>query len=292
MEVQTSATVAPSPAEPEVFPPARLRRGPGLWWSVMARDREELVRFWPVVQNMVVQELRVRYQRSVLGFFWTLLHPILMLTTMSLVFSLLFKVKIEGYAVFLFAGMVPWGFFNGCLNDSAFCIISNEALIRKIYLPKLVFPLSKVLLNLTTFLLSLVALFLLLKPMGSEIGWPLLALPVVITLFFFFSLGLSLLVATANTFYRDCGHLVSVVLQAWYFATPIIYDIKTMPEAARWRFWLNPAYPFIRMFQTIIRDGGWPELSTLLLAAGIAAASLGVGYAAFKSQENKLVFRL
>src|SRR3954466_4623727 len=148
MDVNTTQALPPT----DLFPPPRGLRGPSHWLSVVRQDREELVRFWPVVQNMVVQELRVRYQRSVLGFLWTLLHPILMMTTLSLVFSQLFHV--ENYAVYLFAGMVPWGFLNGSLNDCAFCIISNEALIRKIYLPKLVFPLSKVLINLSTFLLS------------------------------------------------------------------------------------------------------------------------------------------
>ena len=241
---------------------------------------------------MVVQELRVRYQRSVLGFLWTMLHPILMMTIMTMVFSQLFHIKQENYAIYLFAGMVPWNFLAAAMNDFAFCIIQNEGLIRKIYLPKLVFPLAKLLVNLTTFLLSLVALFILMKPLGAQITPSLLFLPVVIVLFAAFTLGLGLIVAVANTFFRDCGHLVSVILQAWYFATPIIYKLDMLPEEYRWRFWLNPAYPFFQMFQSIISDGAWPPLTTCCVAAGIAAASLGIGYAAFKSQEDKLVFRL
>src|SRR5262249_13547560 len=155
----------------------------------------------------------------------------------TLVFSQLFKT--ENYAIYLFAGMVPWGFLSASLNDCAFCIIASEGLIRKIYLPKTVFPLSKVLINLATFVLSLVALFVLLKPLGARSSPPLLCLPVVIALFFAFTLGLGLVVATANTFYRDCGHLVSVFLQAWYFATPIIYETTFIPADLRWRFWLN-----------------------------------------------------
>jgi ABC-2 type transport system permease protein/lipopolysaccharide transport system permease protein len=106
-----------------------------------------------------------------------------------------------------------------------------------------------------------------------------------------FAVGLSLLVATANTFFRDLGHLVSVVLQAWYFLTPIVYE-ASMLGPGRGRFWLNPAYPFVRLFQTIIRDAQWPDPTTLGVAAGIAVGSLGIGYAVFKSQEDKLVFRL
>jgi ABC-2 type transport system permease protein/lipopolysaccharide transport system permease protein len=286
MDVSSKAAIPRT----DYFPLDAAQRGTSRWWSVLLRDRDELWRFWPVIHNMVVQELRVRYQRSVLGFVWTLLHPILMMTTLTLVFSQLFKT--ENYAIYLFAGMVPWGFLSASLNDCAFCIITNEGLIRKIYLPKLIFPLAKVLINLITFVLSMGALFILLKPLGSKFSASLLCLPLVIALLFAFTLGLSLIVATANTFFRDCGHLVTVFLQAWYFATPIIYDLSMIPKDFQWRFWLNPAYPFIQMFQVIIRDGHWPQLTTFLVAAGFAAASLGIGYAAFKSQEDKLVFRL
>jgi ABC-2 type transport system permease protein/lipopolysaccharide transport system permease protein len=288
MDVQTSATVPPT----DYFPPPRAARGPTRWAGLVREDYRELLRFWPVVQNMVIQELRVRYQRSALGFLWTLLHPILMMTTLTLVFSQLFKTTAKDYAIYLFAGMVPWGFLAASLNECAFCIILNEGLIRKIYLPKLVFPVAKVLVNLSTFLLSLGALFILLKPLGAPISWSLVFLPVAIAAFAAFALGLGLIVATANTFYRDCGHLVTVFLQAWYFATPVIYESKFIPEEVRWRFWLNPAFPFVTMFQEILRDGRFPGLSTVLAAVGFAAMSLGVGYVAFKSHENKLVFRL
>src|SRR5947209_6085310 len=288
MDVQTTPTVPHT----EYFPPPRSSRGPSRWLAALVEEYRLLIRFWPVVQNMVVQELRVRYQRSMLGFLWTLLNPILMMATLTLVFSHLFGMTREDYALYLFAGMVPWGFVSGALNDCAFCIIMNEGLIRKIYLPKLIFPLSRVLINLTTFVLSMGALFLLLEPLGARFSLPMLLLPAVIALLFAFVLGLGLIVATTNTFFRDCGHLVTVVLQAWYFATPILYEKSSFPADAQWRFWLNPAYPFIQMFQDIVKDGAWPHLHTFFVATAIAAVSLGVGYAAFKFHEDKLVFRL
>jgi ABC-type polysaccharide/polyol phosphate export permease len=291
MDVDAQTTAPAPPPHAEFFPPPRSARGPSRWLAGIADDARQIVRFWPVIQNMVVQELRVRYQRSMLGFLWTLLNPILMMATLTLVFSQLFGITRQRYAVYLFAGMVPWSFLNVSLLDCAYCIIINEGLIRKIYLPKLIFPLTRVLINLTTLVLSMVALFLLLKPLGARFSLPLMALPGVIVLFSAFTLGLGLIVATTNTFFRDCGHLVQVFLQAWYFATPIIYDLDQFKERAE-LFWLNPAFPFIRLFQVIICDGQWPPLNLFLAAAGIATASLGVGYAAFKTHEDKFVFRL
>jgi ABC-2 type transport system permease protein/lipopolysaccharide transport system permease protein len=282
---------SPEATEIDDFPSAPARRRPSLWCERFRQDRKELPRFWPVIENMVTQELRVRYQRSILGFFWTLLNPLLMMLILSWVFSIL-SPKIEHYPVYLFAGMVPWSFLSGSLNECAMCIIVNEGLIRKIYLPKLVFPLSRVLISLVTLVLSMASLFVLLGPLGARPSWPLILLPVAILLFLGFVLGLSLLVATANTFYRDCGHFVSVFLQAWYFATPILYRARDFPEATQWRFRLNPAYYFIELFHDILYDGQWPQFSSLVLAFAIALASLGIGYATFKSQEDKMVFRL
>jgi ABC-type polysaccharide/polyol phosphate export permease len=295
MDVRTSAGAKVPHAE--YFPPQPTPRGPSRWMTRLGEDRRELVQFWPVVQNMVVQELRVRYQRSILGFFWTLLNPLLMLATLCFVFSHLFKINSEdggNYPVFLLAGMVPWSLLSTSLGDCAMCIITNEGLIRKIYLPKLVFPLVRVLINLVTFVFSLSALFLLLGPLGARPSLSMLFLPVVIGLFTAFTLGLGLIVATANTFYRDCGHLVSVFLQAWYFVTPIIYPVDgtTFPESMRWLFRLNPAFYFIELFHDVLCPGRWPRVGLLAVAALIAAASLGVGYAIFKSQEDKMVFRL
>jgi ABC-type polysaccharide/polyol phosphate export permease len=275
----------------EFFPAPPKPHVTARWVAAIRDDAEQLVRFWPVIQNMVMQDLRVRYQRSVLGFFWTLLNPVLMMVTLTVVFSQIFHADYREYAQYLFAGMIPWGFLAISLTDCAFSIIANEGLIRKIFLPKLIFPLTRVLFNLTIFLLSMVSLFVLLIPLGMQVAPPLLILPVVIALFALFTFGLGLMLATMNTFYRDCSHLVSVFLQAWYFATPIIYELPNFDGPRRW-FLLNPALPFVRMFQSIIRYHQWPEATTFFAAVCLAAVSLGVGYAAFKYHEDKLIFRL
>src|SRR5262245_52697970 len=116
MDVGTSARFPHT----DFFPPPPAPRGPSLWLARLADDRRQLARFWPVVWNMVVQELRVRYQRSVLGFIWTLLNPLLMMAILSWVFSSLNR-DIKNYPLFLFAGMVPWNFMNTCMNDCAYC---------------------------------------------------------------------------------------------------------------------------------------------------------------------------
>ncbi len=279
----------------ETFPAPPRFRPSRVWGRRLAEDRAELARFWPVVQNMVVQDLRVRYQRSFMGFLWTLVNPLLMMFTLSMVFSQIMPMRMGdggSYTLYLLAGMVPWGFMAGSITEASTCIIQNEVLIRKIYVPKLVFPLVRVLINLATSMFSLAALFLVLVPLGARPSPAMLFLPVGVALTFVFTLGLSLIVATANTFFRDCGHLVGVFIQAWYFATPIIYPLSQFPEDLRWRFWLNPAFYFVEMFHDVLNAGRLPRLDVVLIAAVLAAVSLGVGYATFKANEDKMVFRL
>jgi ABC-2 type transport system permease protein/lipopolysaccharide transport system permease protein len=288
MDVSASSSVPHT----DYFPSAPPPRQPSVWRKRLLDDRQQLPRFWPVIQNLVIQELRVRYQRSVLGFFWTLLNPLLMLMTLSWALSQ-FVGAVPNYSLYLFSGMVPWGFMSGSLNECATCIIANEGLIRKIYVPKLVFPLSRILINLVTLLLTLAALFvLLLSTGGARLSPSLVLLPAAVALYVVFTLGMSLAVATANTFFRDCGHLVAVFLQAWYFASPILYRAEDYPPEVQWRFRLNPVYCFLDLFQSILYRGQWPHSSSLLLAATLAVLSLGAGYAIFKSQEDKMVFRL
>ena len=288
--MSTRTTPSPPP-HAEFFPAPRSPSAPGRYLAGVKEDARLLVQFWPVVQNMVAQELRVRYQRSVLGFFWTLLNPILMMATLTVVFSQLLGQAPGKYAVFLFAGLVPWSLLSGSLVECAFCIIQNEGLIRKIYLPKLIFPLTRVLINVITTGLSFAALFVLLVPLDASFKLPMILLPVILAMFSVFALGLGLIVATMNTFYRDCSHLVTVFLQAWYFATPILYGPERFVRVP-WMLWLNPAYPFIRLFQVVISEGNWPGPALFGSAMGVAALSLIAGYSAFKANEDKMIFRL
>ncbi|MEI7924371.1 MAG: ABC transporter permease [Planctomycetota bacterium] len=264
--------------------------------SVIVRDIAEFHEYQGVIVNLVAQELQVRYQRSMLGFLWTLVNPALMMGTQALVFSRLFR-GIGGmgpweYAIFLFAGAMPWTFLASSITDSTTSLIQQEGLIRKIYVPKWIFPLARVLIQSITFTLSLIALFIMMWPLGANVSSSLLALPLAILLIGMFTMGMGLIAATIHTFFRDFGHFLTVGLQAWYFLTPIIYRADFLPTNERWKFWLNPAYPFIRLFQIIIHESQWPPAWLFMLATGIATGTLGAGYFIFKSQEKKIIFRL
>ncbi|MBI3464463.1 MAG: ABC transporter permease [Planctomycetes bacterium] len=271
--------------------PASTRR-PKLPWLLrgLPGDLAELFAYRFVLYNLVTQELKVRYQRSVLGFFWTLLNPILMMAVLATVFSHLISMK--DYALYLFAGMLPWVFFATSVDAGANCLIRAEGLIRKVYLPKMLFPIAAMLINLINLSLSMMALFLLLQVIAPRVSWSILTVPPAMVLLAVFTLGIGMLVATVNTFFRDFGHIVTVLLQAWYFLTPVIYSLDVLSEKLRRVIVWNPMSALLHLFHCAIYYRELPSGATVGYAVLSALVSLGIGYAAFKYHEDRFIFRL
>ena len=288
MEVSTSAKVPHA----EFFPPPPSPRGPSLWLARLDEDRRAARAILAGHPEHGRQELRVRYQRSILGFVWTLLNPLLMMVILSWVFSYLD----EGHRELSALPVRRHGSLELPEHQPercAVCIIQNEGLIRKIYLPKLVFPLARVLISLVTFVLSLGALFLLLWPLGARLSSVDAALPVAIVLLAMFTLGLGLIVATANTFYprlrpSGLGVLAGVVFRD----ADLVSDRRRFQKARSGGFVSIRRSISSSCFTTSCTRGNGLGSAWWRRPRLIAAASLGIGYAIFKSHEDKMVFRL
>lgn len=260
--------------------------------QVVVGDVADLSRYRYVLYNFVSHDLKLRYHRSVLGFLWTLLHPILMMAVLTIFFSNFMGRNIDGYALYLFSGMLPWIFFSTTVANSAACLIQSQSLIRKIYLPKLLFPTSRMLINLVNLLLSMAALFVLFQFLSAKVTWALVMLPLGIVFLAVFTQGLAMLAATVNTFYRDFGHILTILLQAWYFATPILYQPNILnPRLQRIVAW-NPVHVILKIFQNAIYFHEFSSASDLQRAGLCALCSLLIGYVAFKVNEDRFIFRL
>lgn len=279
----------------------------------------ELWQFREVIKNFVAQDLKVKYRRSALGFFWSLMNPLLQMIVMSIVFSLMFK--IPNLSLYILSGSVGWTFFASTVDACAISIIGAESMLKRQYFPKLVFPLSTVLQNLITFALSLLVLLALVGPFcGFRLSPALLILPVSFICMACFTLGVGALAAVATVHFRDMQHLITVFLSALFFLTPVIYplDDKTvhLPPAAhaepgvvevadrsttatgpipfeyRKYFKVNPLFSLLSMFQRPIYDRMLPTPTEMTAAIGTSLASLGIGLLVFRRFENGLIFRL
>ncbi len=268
---------------------------PVFWIRAVASDLRELNQYRTVLRNFVRAQLKVRYQGTVLGFAWALLNPLLTMVILAVVFSTLLNRPLRTFTIFLFSGLLPWQFLSDTVTNGASSLIRNQYLMRQIYVPKLLFPLSAMSVAVINMMLAMAALFLILQFIGAPILPQLILLPIGAILLITFTLGITLLLMTLNTFYRDITHMISVILRGWYFASPILYrpeDISSRNETVGSILQLNPMTHLLTIFHSIFIDGRWMGADVWLPAIAFAVGTLILGYAVFKINERKLIFRL
>lgn len=258
----------------------------------LSRQWEELHADRSVLWQLVRQQLILRYRRTALGYLWTLINPLLMMAVTALVFAALFKFDLKTYAVFLFAGLIPWNCFSLSIVQSGSSFINNEGLIKKIYLPKLLFPLSVSLGVLIDSILSFFALFVIIISIGGKLSLALLFIPFAFMLLFFFTFGIALVISIATVFFRDLQYIVTVIMQALFFLTPILYNKDALIGKVAWVIYLNPVVPFIELFRAPLNAASLPSSSVIINAVIFAAISMVIGLAVFIKFEKKIVFRL
>lgn len=251
----------------------------------------ELYHYRELIRNLVIRDLKVRYKNSVLGILWSLLNPLLMTIVFTVVFTLLLRNNTPNYPVFFMCGYLPWSFLSDSVVGGTNSIVGNAHLIKKVYFPREVLPLADVLSGLVNFLLALVVLFGAILVFHVGLTASVLLLPVVIVAQVLFTLGLVFFLSTANVFYRDTQHIMQVVMQAWFFLTPIFYPIDIIPESATvlgmtlnlqmWVRRLNPMASLIAAYRDILLKGAVPGLDFLFRTVITCLAVFVVGYLIF-----------
>lgn len=258
----------------------------------------ELVRYRELLKNLVARDLKVRYKNSVLGFAWSLVNPLLMMLVFTVLFTFMMpQSDVHKFPVFILCAILPWNFFSSSVMGSINSIVDNAHLIKKVYFPREVLPISAVLSNLVNFLLALLVLFAMLFVFGIGLTRWALYLPLVIFIQLIFTLGLALILSTLNVFYRDTAVIMEVLLLAWFFLTPVFYPIDILPHQRPflglnldvWRLthWLNPMASLIASYRTILYGSygggppGPPALDFLFRTFLTAVAFLVIGYLFF-----------
>lgn len=247
-------------------------------------------RYHDLIWELALKELKLRYKRSVLGFLWALLNPALMMVVLTIVFSTILRFGIPHYAIFLLSVLLPWTFFSQSLSYAVESVVTNGDLIKKVAVPKLVFPLAAVVANSVNLLLSLIPLALLVVAMGHPFYWTWLYLPVPIVALVIFTLGATFVFATANVYYRDVSHILQILLSAWFYFTPIIYALDFIPPNLRWLFKLNPIIYVINGFRLAVYYGQLPQWPSIAASFICAFVSLLIGFAIFRKYQDNFVF--
>ncbi|MBN1422973.1 ABC transporter permease [Candidatus Fermentibacteria bacterium] len=252
----------------------------------------EFYEYRELLLNLVAKEYKAKYKGTVFGFLWSLVVPLIMVGVYWFAFGYLMRAPIEDFPVYLLSGLLPWTFFSGSLMGAVSSISANASLIKKIYFPREILPISTVLFNLVHFLLSFVILFPALAIFGRPIRLELyLLLPLVLIVHLALTCGVALLVAAWNVFFRDVQHLLEVLLMAWFFMTPIIYAYDQVSGALRGPllllYNLNPMVGVVELYHAILYGARFPSPMSVAQSIGSAAVWLVVGLVAFKRVEPR-----
>lgn len=247
-------------------------------------SRRELVRI------LVSRDLKVRYKRSIFGFLWTLLSPLFTILIFSIVFSHLFSRFYKDYKLYMISGVLFWNFFSLATSQGLNSIVSSGPIIRKVGVPKIVFPTSIVSSNFVNLLLSMIPLAGFVLFAEARITVHLLWLPVVMSLLFAFTLGVVLILATMTVFLRDIRNIWDAVLLIWFFLTPVFYPRAVVPDKYNVVLRLNPMLSIIELCRIPIYLGVTPPLD-LYLKSGLATlAVLLFGLWVFRRFEDRFAY--
>ena len=248
-------------------------------------------KYFPLVKELVNRDLKIKYRRSFLGYLWSLMNPLMMMCVLTAVFSHFFRFDIPNYPLYLIIGQVWFSFFSNATKLAMESILRNALLLKKVYVPKFVFPMASVTSTFTNMLFSVVAIFIVMVATGVSLHLPQLLLPIPLIFMFIFSLGVGLILSALTVYFQDMFHLYSVFLTALGYATPIFYPISVVPEDIRPFLMLNPLYHFIDYCRQILLWNTVPGLNETLLCLTLSFGTFGIGLLVFqKLQKNFLLY--
>ena len=269
----------------------------------------EIWRSRELLQNLTNREVRGKYRRTALGQLWSLANPIAAILIYTFIFSFIFRLPaqvgdpsgLDNYALWLVCGLLPWLFFNRVLTLGTDSLVANAGLIQKVYFPRIVLPLSLANATFFTWLLEMGVLVIALSLLGSFVfPWlPLVALAMLV--FAAFAVGLAMIFSIINVYFRDFSYLLGIVLQFWFYLTPILYPVELVatqsdalgglvgtPITLLDIYSLNPVEGFIEVFRNLLYDNRLPDLSTVVIALGWTIGAFGLGSWLYSRREKLL----
>lgn len=228
-------------------------------WSLP--DWQEVWAYRDLLLILITRDLKVRYKQSVIGVLWAVIQPVMMMIVFTVIFGQFVKMPSDGapYAVFAFAALVPWQLFQRALTQGAASLVSLNAVMSKVYFPRIFAPLAAVLSGLVDFAIAFLVLVVLLATYGIMPGWKLLLVPVFVAISVLTALSLSLWLSAVNVAYRDVEHAMPFLTQIWMFATPIVWPLSIVPAEWRWLAMLNPMTGVVEGFRWLLLDRPPPD---------------------------------
>ena len=261
-------------------------------WNVLGFLHEVgmTFRYTHLIVELVKRDLKRKYRRSTLGYFWSLLNPLMMMTVMMVIFSYMFRFEIENYPLYLICGQTVFNFFNESTTRAMYAVLENDTLLKKVYVPKCVFPLSRVLSCFVSMALSLLAVVIVMLVTRAPLHWSMLLFFVPLLYLLLFASGVGMITSSLAVKFQDVLHLYNIVTMIWMYATPIFYPIEALPENVARFIRLNPLYIILNLFRELMLYGRIPPAGSWLLGAAMSVAMFFVGALVFDRLRKVFIY--
>lgn len=247
-------------------------------------------RFIPLLKNLISRDLKVKYRRSALGFLWSILNPLLMALVLNIVFAKLFRFQVEYFATYYLIGALIFNFVVECTTGSMMSVIGAAPLIKKVYIPKYIFPLQKCVFAFINMLFGSVAVVVVMLIQGVTFHWTIILFFVPMLYAFVFAYGFGLMLAAFTVFFRDIEHLYSVWCTIWMYLTPIIYpEDLLVSNGLSVIMKLNPMYYFVHSLRNIVMYGTLPTLSDNIVSMAFSLIFIVMGLYVFKKMQDRFI---
>jgi ABC-type polysaccharide/polyol phosphate export permease len=258
----------------------------------MLREFLDLVKYRDVVRLVISNLNKTRYKRSVLGIAWTLLNPLFNMAVLTFAFSRMFRFSIEHYPVYVLSGLIFWNLFSQTTLHATNSLVWGSSILRRVYLPRSIFAVSAVGNGLVNLGLALIPLLIIMVVLNHPLHATWWFVPIATLLLAMFSLGVALLVSALAVFFVDVAEMYGILVQAWFFLTPVMYPKEILGPRLTWYMNLNPAYNLLELFRTPIVFGAIPGVHTILAAVASAVMSLVLGWWVFTRKADEFAYRI
>ena len=251
-------------------------------------EMRELWAYRDLLALLVRRDISVRYKQSAIGFAWVIIQPLMMMTIFSVIFGRFAKLPSDGvpYPLFTLTALLPWLYFAKALSGSSDSLVGSATLVKKVYFPRLVIPLSRALSGLVDFGITFVVLAGMLAWYGVLPGWQIVFLPVMIMVALLTALGLGLWLTALNVKYRDVGLMVPFMVQIWMYASPIAYSASIVPEKWQWLYSLNPMVGVVEGFRWALLGKPLPMVEPILISLALVLVLFAGGLLYFRRTER------
>lgn len=258
--------------------------------SKLAGRLDAFRHYRPLLEQLVTKDIKLKYRRSFLGYVWSVLNPLTTMMIMVLVFSNMFRFDIANYPVYLIIGQTIYAFVSESTTQAMWSITGNAALLKKTYVPKYIFTVSKVTSSFINTLFALGAMAIVFVVCRVRFQIYMLFIPIILLQVYIFCLGLGLILAQGTVFFRDIQYIYGAFLTAWMYLTPVFYPINQLPFELMWMIkHFNPLYSYITQFRSIVLDGVFPDPRLILYGFSVSILSLAVGTLVFMRKQDKFI---